>query len=456
MADVLSRHKPLSVNPLKSSQTMGAALALLGLHRAMPLLHGSQGCTAFAKVFFVRHFREPIPLQTTAMDQVSSIMGANDNVLEGLVTVCEKAKPEVVGILTTGLSETQGVDIHRVLREWRQQYPRYHNIHALAVNTPDFQGCLETGFAECVRAMIDAWVPASAHTVCTASTSRQINVLAGSLLTPGDLEALKELIEGFGLEPLILPDLSDSLDGHLTDTEFSPITVGGTPVAALSRLHHAAATFVIGASLKNAADLLRERTGVTDYRFDHLLGLQATDRLIMALRSISGHPVPSRIERQRAQLLDTMLDTHFILGQARVAVALDADLLSGFSALLTEMGMDIVAAVASHRAPILGCLPMTQVQIGDLADLEQQARSQQADLLISNSHATSCAERLNIPLLRAGFPQYDWFGGYQRVTIGYRGMRQLLFDLANLVHHHPRHAIAPYAARYSRKTDPVC
>ena len=48
------------------------------------MMHGSQGCTAFGKVFFVRHFREPIPLQTTAMDQVSTVMGADENVIEGL------------------------------------------------------------------------------------------------------------------------------------------------------------------------------------------------------------------------------------------------------------------------------------------------------------------------------------------------------------------------------------
>lgn len=69
MAEIIRRSKALSVSPLKTSQAMGASLAVLGLERAMPLLHGAQGCTAFAKVFFVRHFREPIPLQTTAMKQ---------------------------------------------------------------------------------------------------------------------------------------------------------------------------------------------------------------------------------------------------------------------------------------------------------------------------------------------------------------------------------------------------
>jgi nitrogenase molybdenum-iron protein NifN len=56
MAEILGRSKALAVNPLKTSQPLGASLAVLGLNRAMPLLHGAQGCTAFAKVFLVRHF----------------------------------------------------------------------------------------------------------------------------------------------------------------------------------------------------------------------------------------------------------------------------------------------------------------------------------------------------------------------------------------------------------------
>ena len=93
MAEIVGRTKPLAVSPLKTSQPLGASLAVLGLNRAMPLLHGAQGCTAFAKVFLVRHFREPIPLQSSAMDQASSVMGADDNVIEGLKNIAEKSKP---------------------------------------------------------------------------------------------------------------------------------------------------------------------------------------------------------------------------------------------------------------------------------------------------------------------------------------------------------------------------
>ncbi|MGM2596723.1 nitrogenase component 1, partial [Bacillus cereus group sp. Bce035] len=88
----------------------------------------SQGCTAFGKVFFVRHFREPIPLQTTAMDQVSSIMGADENVIEALRTLSDKSKPDIIGLVTTGLSETQGADIRRCLRNFRTAHPEFAHV----------------------------------------------------------------------------------------------------------------------------------------------------------------------------------------------------------------------------------------------------------------------------------------------------------------------------------------
>ena len=452
--EILKRSKALSVNPLKTSATLGAALAFLGVRRAIPMLHGSQGCTAFGKVFFVRHFREPIPIQSTAMEQVSAIMGANENVAEGLRVLCEKSQPDLIGLPTTGLAEAQGTDIHMAVREFRAKYPQHAAIPIVAVSTPDFTGCMESGFALAVRAIIDTLVPEAA----TAGTKpgrrrRQVNVLAGSALTPGDLEHLKELIASFGLRPVVLPDLSDSLDGHLPEEEFNPLTIGGALVNELATLGDAAATLVIGASMDAAADLLRERTGVPEHRFQHLMSLTAVDALMQTLIAISGNPVPERIERQRAQLQDAMLDCHFMLGLTRFAIAADADLLVGFSQFLTAVGAETVAAVAPATAPALDHVCCDRVAIGDLEDLESMAREREAEILIGSSHAVHTAQRLGIPLLRAGFPQYDRVGGYQRTWIGYQGARATLFDLANLLLTLERGEIHPYYSRLSPRPD---
>ena len=455
MATIDKRSKALSVSPLKSSSTVGAALAFLGFHRSIPMLHGSQGCTAFGKVFFVRHFREPIPLQTTAMDQVSSVMGSEDNVVEGLKTICEKSAPSMIGLPTTGLAETQGSDINMAVGEFRKKYPRFDHIPVIPVSTPDYTGCMESGYAQAVTALIDVMVPpAESAGTRPGLRKKQVTVLAGSMLTPGDLETLKHMIESFGLRPVLVPDLSDSLDGHLTDADFSPLTIGGTAVNELPELGNSLATLVVGASLNKAADLLAQRTGVPEWRFDHLMGLDAVDTLVSALSEISGEPVPAKLERARAQLQDAMLDTHFMLGLTRVAIAADPDLLNAFSQMLAGMGARTVAAVAPANAPILKSVAADGVKIGDLEELEKLALAHDAEILISNSHAVDSSKRLSIPLLRAGFPQYDLLGGYQRVWIGYQGAKQTLFDLANMLLQLERGEIHPYHSIYSQKPKP--
>jgi len=455
MADVLKRNKAMSVSPLKASQPVGGVLAFLGINRSMPMLHGSQGCSAFAKVFFVRHFREPIPLQTTAMDQVSSVMGADDNVVEGLKTVCEKNSPAMVGLMTTGLSETQGTDIKRTVKMFREKHPEHDDIAVVPVTTPDFSGSAESGFAAAVEAMIDSLVPVAGE----AGTSpgmrpRQVNVLAGSMLTPGDIEFVKDTIERFGMRPLVLPDISESLDGHLGSNDFSPVTTGGTPVEDIVTMGESAVTLVIGASLNRAADLLKERTGVPDYRFDSLMGLNNVDKLMLTLKEVAGTPVPARFERQRSQLQDAMLDTHFMLGQAKVIVAADADLLYSFAGLVRSMGGDVAAAVAPARAAILEKIQAEVVKIGDLEDAEKIVSGRKTDLIIGNSHAGESAARLGCQFLRAGFPQYDLLGGFQRTWIGYAGTRQALFDMANLMTACGKGEIEPYRSIYSQKDDP--
>ena len=108
--------RSLSTNPLKTSAPLGAAMAFLGVEGAVPLFHGSQGCTAFALVLLVRHFKEAIPLQTTAMNEVSTILGGADHVEEALLNLKKRMNPKLVGICSTALTETRGEDFEGDLR----------------------------------------------------------------------------------------------------------------------------------------------------------------------------------------------------------------------------------------------------------------------------------------------------------------------------------------------------
>ncbi|MBS1155193.1 MAG: nitrogenase iron-molybdenum cofactor biosynthesis protein NifN [Proteobacteria bacterium] len=450
MATLKKTSKPLTVNPLKSSAFMGAALAYLGIDRTIPLLHSAQGCSAFAKVFFVRHFREPIPLQTTAMDHVATVMSADENLVEALALLCGKQKPALIGVATSGLAETQGADVARVIKSFRAQYPQYAETRVVWASTPDFRGGFEQGFAEALYCLIDQLVPEKAFSTVEREAARNLNLLCPAWMTPGDQEALAEMVEAFGLNPVLLPDLSASLDGHLGTARLNPVSQGGVSVAEIENMGSALATLVFGRSLRAVGDLLAVRSGVPSIQLDQCLGLNATDQLLMTLAVLSGQPVPKQFTRQRQQLQDALLDSHFMLTGAKVAVAAEPDHLGQLAGLLNEVGAVPVSAVCPSQPAWLAELPLTQITVGDLQDWEDEANAAGAELLMTNSHGAAVAARLKVPLLRVGFPQYDWLGGFQRVWLGYRGARQAFFDMGNLWTEHHEHAIepAPYVSRF--------
>src|ERR1035438_301192 len=138
MAKVLTSTKACTVNPLKMSQPIGGALAFLGIQGTMPLLHGSQGCTSFGLVLFVRHFREAIPMQTTAMSEVATVLGGLENVEQALVNIADPAKLSVIGLCTTGISEIKGDDLNGFLKLIRAHHPELDEIALVDVSTPHF------------------------------------------------------------------------------------------------------------------------------------------------------------------------------------------------------------------------------------------------------------------------------------------------------------------------------
>jgi nitrogenase molybdenum-iron protein NifN len=109
--------------------------------------------------------------------------------------------------------------------------------------------------------------------------------------------------------------------------------------------------------------------------------------------------------------------------------------------------------VAPSKSPVLESVPALEVKLGDLEDLEKAIKQNGADLIICNSHAVDTARRLGLPLYRAGFPQYDLIGGYQKLWVGYKGTRQTLFDLANLMVSFGHHEMVPYRSIYSGREE---
>ncbi|RWM51775.1 MAG: nitrogenase iron-molybdenum cofactor biosynthesis protein NifN [Mesorhizobium sp.] len=447
MTRILSKNKSASVNPLKSSQPLGAALAFLGVEGAMPLLHGSQGCTSFALVLLVRHFKETIPLQTTAMDEVATILGGADNLEEAIMNLKTRTKPKLIGVCTTALVETRGEDSAGDIADIRlKRAEELAGTEIVLANTPDFSGALEEGWATAVTAMIEGITRPGER----ARQSKTIAILPGWNLTVADVEHLREMVEGFGLQPVILPDVSGSLDGTVPD-HWVTTTYGGTSVEDIRELGAVEHCIAIGEHMRRPAEVLHKVTGVPYVLLESLTGLKGADQFVSLLSTISGEPVPTGVCRRRAQLQDALLDGHFHFGGKKIAIAAEPDQLYQFATFFVDMGSEIAAAVTTtDMSKILEKVPTESVQVGDLGDLEALAVG--TDLLVTHSHGGQASQRLGIPLMRVGFPVFDRLGSQHKLTILYQGTRDLVFEVSNIFQAN-RHAPTPQELDPFRKRE---
>jgi nitrogenase molybdenum-cofactor synthesis protein NifE len=338
--------------------------------------------------------------------------------------VIEKFNPGVVGVMTSGLTETMGDDVRSAIVHFRQENPAYDGVPIVWASTPDYCGSLQEGYAAAVEAIVTTLPEAG------ATIPGQVNLLPGAHLTPADVEELKELIESFGLTVLCIPDIANALDGHIDET-VSPLSTGGIAVTDIIRAGRSQATIYVGDSLAKAASKLKESCGIPAYGFTSVTGLAETDLFMESLAAIAGRPIPEKHRRWRSRLMDAMVDSHYQFGNKKVALALEADNLKTLTGFLAGMGCEIQAAISATRTRGLDGLPSKSVFVGDLEDLESAAVG--ADLLVANSNGRQAAAKLKIGAhLRAGLPVFDRLGAHHKLWVGYRGTLNLVFEVANL------------------------
>ena len=424
--------KVATVNPQKNSPALGATMAYLGIDNMLGLLHGAQGCSTFIRLQLSRHYKESIALNATAMSEDSAIFGGWENLKKGIGRVIEKFKPQVVGVMTSGLTETMGDDVQSAIVHFRQENPDVAHIPIIHASTPDYCGSLQEGYAAAVEAIVNS-LPQAGEPV-----TDQVNLLPGAHLTPADVEELKELIQSFGLTVLTIPDISNAMDGHI-DEVVSPLSTGGITIDDIRKAGRSVATLYVGDSLAKAALILKEKFAIPAYGFTSLTGLAETDRFMGALSFISGRPIAEKQRRWRSRLMDAMVDSHYQFGNKKVALALEADNLKTLTLFLHGMGCRIQAALSATRTRGLDRLPCENVFVGDLEDLETAAQG--ADLIVANSNGRQAAAKLKIGAhLRAGLPVFDRLGSHQKMWVGYRGTLNLVFETANLFQANAREA----------------
>lgn len=438
MSIVHTQKSALTSKPLKTSQATGAALATMGFAGAMPLIHGSQGCSAFSKVFLISHFREPFPIQNTAVDQVAAVMGTEDNLETALKNLCQDAKVQCISVLTTGLVEMQGCDIWRIIANFKSHHPQWAHIDIVPVSTPDFKGTIETGFAKLVESVVKQCVDPSP----TQTIHNQINVICSVSTTTADIELLERYLAAFDLEPIFLPNIADSLDGHLDSDDHSTTSTGGTSISAVKRVSSSGLTLVLGESGRSLAKWLEIRFS-TPYLCVNQ-GIRGTDQFLSELSHYTGLPVPKWIERGRKRLQDAMLDTHFVLSNSPIAIASEPDLAYGLYTIFKEVGVSFKSIITSYPAKWCDTI-VESVTFGDLSHLEPVM--DEVKIIFGNSHIQRFTKG-KVPLVKVGYPCHDQFGNTDLLQFGYEGARAQIFRVANLLLDNQQQEVAPHISQY--------
>ncbi|KIM06282.1 MAG: nitrogenase iron-molybdenum cofactor biosynthesis protein NifN [Sulfurovum sp. FS08-3] len=417
--------KPLQINPIKLSQPMGALLCFLGIKNTMPLMHGAQGCASFAKVFFTRHFSDPIAIQTTAVNDITAVIDGGDySISEAIKNITAKVKPDLVGLFTTGMTETKGDDIKGATYLLRDRQKMVY------VHTPDFEGGLESGYGLSIEAIIEQLVESRSE-----MDYKKALLIPNVNLTPIEVEKIKEQIDSFGFSSLALPDISLSLDGHLGKKQGN-LSSGGISIEEIENLATSSLVITVGNSVANCGKLLQKKNpNITHFHFDTLSGLINADRFYQSLMEFKhiSKPTPNII-RWRKRLQDALLDAHFILGGKRVVIAAEPDQILSLATSVTEAGAKIQAVISPTKSKALEKVVSQKIIIGDFEDVEKELTN--ADLLISNFHGERLSQTHKIPFITRGFPNYEQIGNNLKNDTLYEGDCYLLFEIANLLNHH--------------------
>ena len=102
----------LTINPAKACQPLGAVLCSLGFEETMPYVHGSQGCVAYFRSYFNRHFKEPISCVSDSMTEDAAVFGGQKNMHAGLENAKALYKPKMIAVSTTCMAEVIGDDLN--------------------------------------------------------------------------------------------------------------------------------------------------------------------------------------------------------------------------------------------------------------------------------------------------------------------------------------------------------
>jgi nitrogenase molybdenum-iron protein NifN len=439
-----------SCNACKQCTPLGACVAFKGIEGVLPMLHGSQGCATYIRRYLISHFREPMDIASSNFSEETTIFGGNRNFNTGIDNIISQYHPAVIAIASTCLSETIGEDVQRLINEYKEIHAGDENLpEMLYASTPSYSGTHYDGFHEAVLATVKALANND------GAVGRHINLFS-NFISPEDIRHLKEIVADFGIETMLFPDYSDTLDS-VSWKSYQRIPEGGTSLSALRRSALAYASVELGYILnaggrngkikenhqtQSAGDYLQEKFDVVCRRTGLPVGITETDKFFDVLSSITRKPMPEKYQQQRGRLTDLYIDGHKYVSNKRAVIYGEEDWVVALASFAAEIGIKPVLCASGGESGklretlknVLGDLYADDMVIGQGMSFERMEAEMQElkpDLMIGNSKGYYIARKMDIPLVRTGFPIHDRIGAQHAKVLGYEGTTLLFEQVVN-------------------------
>ncbi len=422
------------VNPAKICQPMGAIQALLGLKNAMPLIHGSQGCSTYMRFQLTRHFREPIEVASTSMNEKTVIYGGEFNLMKALKNITEKQSPDIIAVTSSCLTETIGDDMTGIIRKFEEANSGQNLPEIIPISTPSYAGTHIEGYDSTVKALVE-------HLALPGQPNEKLNIITGHL-SPADIKEVKNILKDLNCDFIMLTDTSENLDAPLNESSLN-LYHGGTTLEEIQDTSNSIGTIALSKHVDSAGKFLEKKFGVKYISGPLPVGIENTDQFVKAVAELTRNEIPESVENDRGRLIDAMVDAHSYNYRRKVAIFGDPDFVSGMARFTAEMGMvPTVLCTGAESARFkedintIACEKGFEPVImagGDLYDMHQEIKKIETDILIGNSYGASMAQEENIPLLRAGFPIFDRLGAQRISVLGYCGGIDFVDNITNTI-----------------------
>lgn len=431
----------LTVNPCKMCMPMGVVNATYGIKGCMTILHGSQGCSTYIRRHMATHYNEPIDIASSSLTEQGTVYGGEKNLKKGLKNLIKLYEPEVIAIATTCLAETIGEDIEGIAKSFLAENPD-EKVKLIPISSPGYGGTQYGGYFSALKGIVE-------HTTMDIRKNNMINVVTGPI-SPADTRKLKEMLEDFSVDYILLPDISENLDG-VHKKNYSRIPEHGTTIEEVGKMAGAKATIELTTFVDDKLSVgryLEEKYNVKNIRINLPRGIRDTNKFLHILSEVSGNEIPEKYNKEKGRYLDAMIDSHKYNAEGRIAIYGEPDYVYSTARMVVENGVVPVLIATGDNCPELETLLYDEVKEladslfvedfkiidnADFVDIERYVLELGANILIGNSDGRRIEEKHGIPLIRGGFPIHDRVGGQRLLSIGYEGSLSVSDDITNMI-----------------------